>query len=417
MEKIITVGIKLPGVKSKEIYDSIHELSRLVNTAGGEVIKTIIQSRKKYDPAYLIGKGKALEIRELCRKENVRAVVFDENLTPAQQRNLEELIDAKIIDRTRLILDIFAGRAKTSEAELQVELAQIKYFLPRLNQHGIWLDNQVGGIGTRGPGERKLEYDRRRLRDRISHLNSEIEKIRKHREIQRSKRQSMRIPMIALVGYTNVGKSTLFNKIVAENAVYADDKLFATLDPTTRRIQLPSGSIALLTDTVGFIRKLPTELVASFRATLEVILEAKCIIHIIDITSPDYKTQEKIVLDTLRQLGADRIPIIRVFNKIDLLPGYLFKQKKQFSQNTTIKISAKTGEGLDELLNKVEKVLSQDKIVKTITIPYAHPELMSYVYSLGKVINQTYRSDSLKLKIETDISNWNKIQKQIIKTG
>ncbi len=415
MEKVITVGIKLQGRKQKEVYNSLEELSQLVNTAGGEVIHTVIQSRKKYDPAYLIGKGKAMELAELCKKNNVKAVVFDENLTPTQQRNLEEITNAKIVDRTRLILDIFAARAKTKEAELQVELAQTKYFLPRLNQHGIWLDNQVGGIGTRGPGERKLEYDRRKLRDRISYLNSEIEKIKKHREIQRSRRQIASLPIIALVGYTNVGKSTLFNKIVNENVVYADNKLFATLDPTIRRIKLPSGRNALLTDTVGFIKKLPTELVASFRATLEVILETTCIVHVIDITSSDYKTQEKTVLDTLTQLGANKIPIIRAFNKIDLLPSYLTNQNKSTLSNNTIKISAKTGEGINELLNKIEEISTEGKLIKSLKIPYTRPELINFIYSSSKVLSQAYKNNTLKMKIETDLINWNKIQKQISK--
>ncbi|MBU0952050.1 MAG: GTPase HflX, partial [Elusimicrobia bacterium] len=349
MEKVITVGIKTKAVNYKQLYNFLDELGRLVNTAGGEVFSNVIQNRAKFDPAFLIGAGKAREISQLARANKIRTIVFDEDLTPAQQRNLEELMELKIIDRTRLILDIFASRARTSEAGLQISLAQMNYFLPRLNQKGIWLDNQSGGIGTRGPGERKLEYDRRYLRDKISQLKKELEKVKMHRKVQRIQRKNEGIQTIALVGYTNSGKSTLLNKLTdllmksKEDAVYADNKLFATLDPTTRRLILESGKELLITDTVGFINKLPHQLVASFRSTLEEILEATCLAHIIDASNPDHISQEKVVFDTLKELGAGEIPMIKVYNKIDLIHPNCVDALK--NDKNSLFISAKNGAG------------------------------------------------------------------------
>ncbi|MDI6640687.1 MAG: GTPase HflX [Elusimicrobiota bacterium] len=413
MEKVIIIGIKHPGITSKEMNNSLDELKQLVYTAGGEVEAEIMQKRDKFDPAYLIGKGKAQEIAQECSLKKVKTVIFDENLTPAQQRNLEEVINAKIIDRTRLILDIFARRARTSEAELQIELAQMIYFLPRLTQHGIWLDGQVGGIGTRGPGERKLEYDRRRIRKRITQFKHKIETIRMHREVQRSQRITTGIPVIALIGYTNVGKSTLFNKIVnmfktvEKNPVYADNKLFATLDPTTRRIELPNKRPVLLTDTVGFIRKLPPELVTSFRATLEEICLASCLIHLIDVTNTDFSRQEKIVLETLTELNADKIPIIRVYNKIDLLPEKALS--KLVARNNAMLISAKTGDGVKKLLEKINESLSETKVTVNISLPYENQKLLSYIYSNSEVLDRSYNKDKIKLKLKLDLPVWQKI--------
>ena len=417
MEKVITVGIKTKGLSYKQLYGSLDELGRLVNTAGGEVFSTVIQNRAKFDPAFLIGEGKAVEVSQAARANKIRTIVFDEDLTPGQQRNLEELMNLKIIDRTRLILDIFASRAKTSKAELQISLAQMNYFLPRLNQKGIWLDNQSGGIGTRGPGERKLEYDRRYLRDKISQFKKDLEKVKMRRKIQRSQRKNDRIQTIALVGYTNSGKSTLLNQLtnlLMENnqaPVYADDKLFATLDPTTRRIVLKTEKEVLITDTVGFINKLPHQLVASFRSTLEEISEATCLLHIIDASNPDHIYQEKVVFDTLKELGACEVPVIKVYNKIDLVHSNYINLLKD--KENALFISAKNGSGFDELLDKIDKVLYTQKITGFVTINYNRPKLVDFVFSYAKILEKYYCGAEMKLKIQTNELTWNKIRKQL----
>ena len=426
MEKVITVGIKTRETGYRELNNSLDELGRLVNTAGGEVFSTIIQARNKLDPAFLIGRGKAMEIMETANANRIRAVIFDEDLSPAQQRNLEELTGLKIVDRTRLILDIFASRARTSEAELQVEVAQMNYFLPRLNQKGIFMDNQLGGIGTRGPGERKLEYDRRRLRDKIAQLNVELEKIktrRKTQRIQRKKDTLRPLYSVALVGYTNAGKSTLLNKLSSTGTltakhgaeVYADDKLFATLDPSTRRIQLESGKELLVTDTVGFINKLPHQLVASFRSTLEEILEASVLLHVIDASNPDLALHEKVVELTLSELGASEIPLIKVYNKTDLVHANQLACLND-GRNSFF-ISAKTGGGVDKLLDKIDKVLYTQKKTGFISIEYNQPKLTDYVFSNSKVLSKTYKEKYIRLKIEAEKPVWNNIQKRLKNPG
>ena len=293
----------------------------------------------------------------------------------------------------------------------------MNYFLPRLNQKGIWLDNQSGGIGTRGPGERKLEYDRRYLRDKISQLKKELEKVKMHRKVQRIQRKNEGIQTIALVGYTNSGKSTLLNKLTdllmksKEDAVYADNKLFATLDPTTRRLILESGKELLITDTVGFINKLPHQLVASFRSTLEEILEATCLAHIIDASNPDHISQEKVVFDTLKELGAGEIPMIKVYNKIDLIHPNCVDALK--NDKNSLFISAKNGAGFDELLDKIDKVLYTQKTTGTVSINYNQPKLVDFVFSNTKILEKSYHGAEMKLKIQTDELTWNKIQKQL----
>jgi GTP-binding protein HflX len=358
LEKLIAVALRLPSEERRQTLESLEELSRLAETAGGEAAMKIIQTRKSPDPAYLIGRGKAQEIAQMAAREKARTVLFDNELSPGQQRNLENVIDAKIVDRTRLILDIFARRAHTKEASLQVELAQSEYFITRLTQKGIYMDNQVGGIGARGPGERKLEYDRRRIRDKITRLKREIGKIKEQREIRRARRRDSAIPLVSIIGYTNAGKSTLLNLLVAattnrqENPVYADDKLFATLDTTTRRIRLPSGRFALITDTVGFIRKLPHQLVASFRSTLEETADSDLLLHTADISAPDFEEMESVVVKTIAGLGADKIPVIKVYNKIDIAQ----ERAKRGVRNEpdAVYVSAKTGEGTGELLARMD---------------------------------------------------------------
>ncbi|OGS22059.1 MAG: GTPase HflX [Elusimicrobia bacterium RIFOXYA2_FULL_39_19] len=415
MENVITVGVKIPQVSYKELYNSLDELSRLANTAGGEVFTSYVQNRAKFDSAYFIGEGKAREIGEVAKNNKITTVIFNDELSPTQQRNLEELMDVKIIDRTRLILDIFAHRARTSEAELQIELAQMSYYLPRLNQKGVYLDNQLGGIGTKGPGERKLEYDRRRLRDKISFYNKQIDKIKYHRKVQKARRKNDGIPVVAIVGYTNAGKSTLLNRLVSslmkkkENAVYADDKLFATLDPTTRRIVFPSGKEILMTDTVGFINKLPHQLIASFRSTLEEIADANCILIVNDLSNPDYQEQEKIVNKTIAELDIKGIPIIYVNNKSDLLPKD--SPLADSAGNNGVTISAKTSQGISVLLDKIEKVLYTSEITRVITVKYNKPNLMDFIFSRTKILEKTYKENHLKIKIQTDSITLEKIRK------
>lgn len=317
MEKVILVGARLKNAPVEE--DSLAELKRLTHTAGGTVLKTVQVRLQAFNAATLIGRGKLEELALEVQALEADTVIFDDEISPAQQNNLEEILPAKVIDRTRLILDIFAQRARTQEGKLQVELAQLKYLLPRLGGKGTALMQQKGGIGLRGPGETKLEYDKRRLRLRISKLEKEIDTVKAGRELRRQRRSQIPLPQIALVGYTNAGKSTLLNALTRTQSVYADDKLFATLDPTTRRVRMPSGGEMLFTDTVGFIQKLPHSLVTSFRATLEETAFADVILHIQDASSRKRTAQAQTVCRIITDLQAQHIPVIDVFNKADLL--------------------------------------------------------------------------------------------------
>jgi GTP-binding protein HflX len=405
MENVIAVGVQLPGQDTRAIHASLEELERLVETAGGRVVERRLQKRERRDPALYIGKGKAAEIRAAARALEVRTIVFDEELKPSQQRNLEEIFEAKVVDRTRLILDIFAQRARSREGILQVELAQLHYRLPRLTGYGTMLDSQTGGIGTRGPGERKLEVDRRKIRDRMAHLKIQIEKISGERALQRSVRRSIPVPQISLVGYTNTGKSTLLNALLrhtsgasrtAGREVYADDKLFATLDPTTRRIHLPSGRTVLATDTVGFIRKLPTELVAAFRATLEETASADLLVHVIDASDPNWRAQEKTVVDVLKDLAMDQLPRLAAYNKIDcLLPS----QRHPFQSRDGALISAQTGEHLGEFLEAVEQHLARQWIEKEVFIPFQEGRRLSLVHEYLEILSQKSTPQGIRLRL------------------
>ncbi len=404
MEKVFLVGVERKGRPSAG--GSLAELGRLVETAGGTVAGIFTQRLERFHPATLIGSGKVEELARAAAEIKVRGVIFDDELSPAQQRNLEEAIQAKILDRTRLILDIFARRARTREGELQVEHAQLCYLLPRLTGRGTQMMQQVGGIGTRGPGERALEYERRRLRDRIAHLAREIDKIRSERAVQRNRRRSVPFPQVAIIGYTNAGKSTLLNALTGgRSPVYADDKLFATLDPTTRRVRLPGGGWALWTDTVGFIQKLPTALIASFRATLEEVLEADCLVHVVDAASPEREAQIKAVREVLKELGAASVPEVLALNKVDK-PGAA-------AEPGAVGLSALTGRGLDELRAAVEEVLSRRWLRRELLFPHRRAGFLDEINRSAQIVGTSHADGGLKVEVRVTPENWRRLQARL----
>ena len=411
MENVILAGVTLKTTP----YDtsSLEELKRLAHTAGGTVVHTFQIRVQAFNSATLIGSGKMEEIAETVRLTNAQTVIFDDEISPAQQKNLEEVIPAKVIDRTRLILDIFAQRARTQEGKLQVELAQLKYLLPRLGGQGTALMQQKGGIGLRGPGETKLEYDKRRLRLRISKLEKEIEQVKKERGLRRERRTQIPLPQIAIVGYTNAGKSTLLNVLTRQNAVYADDKLFATLDPTTRRVHMPAGGEMLFTDTVGFIQKLPHSLVSSFRATLEETSFADVILHVHDASSPHRNAQAETVRQIITDLGAQTIPVIDVFNKIDLLsPARLALLQAQNPQGSFISAGNKLG--LTELLEQVEENVARRWKLRRLTLEPKARGLIGFIYGKALVNGQKeLPSGTLELTLMATDGNYHSILKKL----
>ncbi len=409
-EKVVTVGILRPGQTENRFGALREELRRLVDTAGGLVVKEFAQKRARFDPATLIGKGKAAEIGQEIKSLGIRTVIFDDDLTAAQQKNIEKLIPAKIIDRTRLILDIFARRARTREGQIQVELAQLNYLVPRLT--GAWrgFSQQVGGIGTRGPGERKIEVERRYVRERIKRLKREIEEVRKGRSRARHSRRSVPIPQIALVGYTNVGKSTLLNALVGKDVVYADDKLFATLDPTTRRVKLPGGRSVLFTDTVGFVQKLPHHLVAAFRATLEEVSEAALLVHLVDASAEDRADQQKTVLDVLQELGAQTLPMITVMSKADRATP---SQKEAWRKQGLPFVSAKTGEGVAAMLSQIQNMLEEPLLEVVFDLPHSQRRLIAEIYKTGRIVAERPTEKGTFLRVRIDPANWKRISRQL----
>lgn len=396
MEKAVLVGLETQHAKWK-IEETMQELAQLVDTAGAVPVAEIMQKRTKPDSRTYVGKGKTEEIQLIVEETGAELVIFDDELSPSQKRNLEEALGVPVVDRTALILDIFAQRAKTHEGKLQVELAQLSYILPRLSGKGIQLSRLGGGIGTRGPGETKLEVDRRRIRKRITDLKHEIEELKKHRALHRKSRQSVPLPIVTLVGYTNAGKSTLLNTLTAAG-VFAEDKLFATLDPTTRQVTLPDGSRFLLTDTVGFIQKLPHHLVASFRATLEEVLEADLLLHVVDTSHPQAEGQMNAVNNILKQLGAQEQPILVVFNKMDLPEAHA-----AFSGFTTdwpehAVISAKNGQGLTELLNQVDSILRGAHHRLDLVLPFGSEKTLSTIRRYGKLELEEYLPEGIHIR-------------------
>jgi len=406
-ERALLVGAKLKNERDGwSVEDSLAELAQLAHTAGVEVGGQTFQRLDTINPATYIGKGKVEEIATLKEELGCDLIIFDDELSPRQQRELEEAWGVKVLDRTSLILDIFAQHAHTREGQLQVELAQYEYRLPRLTRMWTHLARQagggaarggVGGVGLRGPGERQLEIDRRRIRERIAQLKRELEQVRAHRGLYRRQRRRAAMPVVAIVGYTNAGKSTLLNAVSGAE-VLVEDKLFATLDPTTRRVLLPQGQVALFTDTVGFIQKLPTQLIAAFRATLEEINEADVLLHVIDITHPNALLQSRVVEDTLNELGATNMPVVVALNKVDLLdnPQEIQHMLREFPNS--LAISAKEGIGLEELLARIEAVLNKNLVHVRACIPYREGELVSLFYQWGLVEREEHDLEGTTLE-------------------
>ena len=391
-EKVVLLGVDV-GDDTKE---SMKELAELVDTAGATVLDSIIQSRERIHPGSYIGKGKIEEVKDRVIELGATGVVCDDELTPAQLRNLEDLLDTKVMDRTMVILDIFAKRATTSEGKIQVELAQLKFSSARLVGLRSSLSRLGGGIGTRGPGEKKLEMDRRLIHERISQLKAELKKVENHRELIRKSRDENLAFNVAIVGYTNAGKSTLLNKLTDAN-ILAEDKLFATLDPTTRKLKLGSGQEILVTDTVGFIRKLPHHLIEAFKSTLEEAKYANLLIHMVDASNEEASSQMLVVYDTLRSLDVVDKDIITVFNKTDLMEENM-ELPRDFHADKSLKISANTGEGIEDLKKTVEDILQKQRVYLEHVFPYKDAGKIAIVRKFGEILSEEYIDEGISIK-------------------
>jgi GTP-binding protein HflX len=418
-ERAILVGLDIqarvraskPDAVPFSPEESLDELAALAGSAGASILDKIIQSRQKPDAATLVGSGKLEELRALIASGDAGVVIFDSELTPTQQRNLERALDCKVIDRTQLILDIFARRARTREGQLQVEVAQLNYLLPRLSGQGVSMSRLGGGIGTRGPGETKLETDRRRIYSRLKKLNDNLEHVRAGRGTQRHQRQSVPLATLALVGYTNAGKSTLFNRLTGAE-VLADAKMFATLDPTVRHIVLPSRRKVLLSDTVGFIRNLPTTLVKAFRATLEEVTEAAVLLHVVDVSSPFAAQQTAHVLKVLSEIGAGETRQILVMNKLDRVAGdpgdahslaqRILGESRAPENSRAIAVAARTGDGVAALLDLMDKELALDPVTHArFRVPVSNGAILHELHERGRVLSKRYLENVCE--IEADV--------------
>lgn len=403
-ERVILVGVSEQDGDDAE--DSLAELAELVKTAGASVAGTLIQKRELIHPVTYVGTGKVAEIAELLEHTGATGIVCDDELSPAQLKNLETMLNTKVMDRTLIILDIFAARATTSEGKIQVELAQLKYRLSRLTGLGRSMSRLGGGIGTRGPGEKKLEIDRRLINDRIAQLNRELKEVVKHREIARAKRERNAVPVVAIVGYTNAGKSTLLNHLT-DAEVLEEDKLFATLDPTTRMLELEGHQQVLLTDTVGFIRKLPHHLIEAFKSTLEEAKYADYIIHVVDASNPQRDKQMYIVYETLDHLGVKNKKILTLFNKIDIRTDD--DQLQDFRADHVLQISATENAGLDAVKDVLQEMLREDKIYIERVIPYAQAGVLQLVRNKGELVSEEYVPEGISIRAYVPMEVYGKL--------
>lgn len=415
-ERAILIGMEWGRNDSLwTVDDSLEELKQLADTAGATVIKKFIQKRSKPDPAFFIGRGKVQELALYAQQENIDLCIFDDELSPAQQRNIESVMGIRILDRTALILDIFAQRARTNEGKLQVELAQLQYTLPRIMGKGLMLSRLGGGIGTRGPGETKLEVDRRRIRDRIAFIKDQIEKVKAVRSLHRSKRKKNNVFEVSLVGYTNAGKSTLLNTLTNSD-IYAKDQLFATLDPTTRQLTLPNKQEIIITDTVGFIQRLPHQLIAAFRSTLEVVTEADLLVHVIDVSHELYKEQAAAVHEVLKEIGAETKPVITVYNKIDKLPPDSKLADRLALEEDTVCISAAKKLNLETLQQMIESHLKSKAVEVTLCIPYAETAKAAQLHETANVLEQEYTENGAVMKVILPVEDLEAYNEYILKS-
>lgn len=416
-ERAILIGMEWGRNDSLwTVDDSLEELKQLADTAGATVIKKFIQKRPKPDPAFFIGRGKVQELALYAQQENIDLCIFDDELSPAQQRNIESVMGGiRILDRTALILDIFAQRARTNEGKLQVELAQLQYTLPRIMGKGLMLSRLGGGIGTRGPGETKLEVDRRRIRDRIAFIKDQIEKVKAVRSLHRSKRKKNNVFEVSLVGYTNAGKSTLLNTLTNSD-IYAKDQLFATLDPTTRQLTLPNKQEIIITDTVGFIQRLPHQLIAAFRSTLEVVTEADLLVHVIDVSHELYKEQAAAVHEVLKEIGAETKPVITVYNKIDKLPPDSKLADRLALEEDTVCISAAKKLNLETLQQMIESHLKSKAVEVTLCIPYAETAKAAQLHETANVLEQEYTENGAVMKVILPVEDLEAYNEYILKS-
>lgn len=415
-ERAILIGMEWGRNDSLwTVDDSLEELKQLADTAGATVIKKFIQKRPKPDPAFFIGRGKVQELALYAQQENIDLCIFDDELSPAQQRNIESVMGIRILDRTALILDIFAQRARTNEGKLQVELAQLQYTLPRIMGKGLMLSRLGGGIGTRGPGETKLEVDRRRIRDRIAFIKDQIEKVKAVHSLHRSKRKKNNVFEVSLVGYTNAGKSTLLNTLTNSD-IYAKDQLFATLDPTTRQLTLPNKQEIIITDTVGFIQRLPHQLIAAFRSTLEVVTEADLLVHVIDVSHELYKEQAAAVHEVLKEIGAETKPVITVYNKIDKLPPDSKLADRLALEEDTVCISAAKKLNLESLQQMIESHLKSKAVEVTLCIPYAETAKAAQLHETANVLEQEYTENGAVMKVILPVEDLEAYNEYILKS-
>jgi GTPase len=396
-ERVFLVGLEFKSRSTWDLQDSLAELAELAASAGAEVVGNGTQKLDTPVASTFIGSGKADEFAAQCRLDKVDTVIFDDELSPAQSRNLEVVFQCKVLDRTALILDIFAQRARTREGKLQIELAQLQHLLPRLTRFWGHLSRQSGGIGMRGDGETQLETDRRRVQDRITRISGDLEEVRQHRQTQRVGRQRNQWPLASIVGYTNAGKSTLLNQLTGAAAL-AEDKMFATLDPTTRRLRLPTNQNVLLTDTVGFIRKLPHRLVESFKATLEEVVQAELLLHVVDLSHPQLDGQILAVNSVLEEIGAVGKPTLMVFNKIDRFETreLLNLQLERFPG--AVGISAKTGEGVPELMAELGAVLRPVREFVDLSIPHENSSVIARLHAVAQVVERDYSGETARFK-------------------